>query len=313
MEQLDSRAWEMLTEEEQTALTLQFAHGKSTWAAGEILEKAHYKYLEIKQRAAKFLKCFTEHLQLYGSLTPTDTLGADFKKYIQLLIGQRLDLKAVVGQIDNELYLKPSTRDIELAKELKKLQESDDIKDKRILSLILDFDRWNNFRVLPREFQEPSAYKRRNKNRYKKQLKLMVSLPKFSVLHLEKTYKGRGLFLPVIYELYDKARIIEVENKPTTINKLSELGLYIFHNKEAAKQYIEIVNSYKINETKSCKEGQQFWPKFRTIIKSAVNYFNAENIMPDRKYFLDWVANPHDVTDERRVETAAIRAKKKKK
>jgi hypothetical protein len=50
MELLTSKAWGLLTEEEQTALKLQLGLGKSSWQASEIMGKAHYKYLEIKKR-----------------------------------------------------------------------------------------------------------------------------------------------------------------------------------------------------------------------------------------------------------------------
>ena len=55
-------AWMILIEEEQLALTLHYGPEKSTWQAGEIMKKAHYKYLEIKARGEKFLKIFIERI-----------------------------------------------------------------------------------------------------------------------------------------------------------------------------------------------------------------------------------------------------------
>lgn len=48
---------------------------------------------------------------------------------------------------------------------MKRLKESEDEWDKDTLRLILEFDRWNNFRILPRMLQQPSAFKRRSNKR----------------------------------------------------------------------------------------------------------------------------------------------------
>lgn len=44
---------------------------------------------------------------------------------------------------------------------MKRLKESEDPWDLDSMRLILEFDRWNNFRILPRMLQQPSAFKRR--------------------------------------------------------------------------------------------------------------------------------------------------------
>lgn len=62
-----------------------------------------------------------------------------------------------------QLLPKVNTKNIE--RNMKRLKESEDEWDKDTLRLILEFDRWNNFRILPRMLQQPSAFKRRSNKR----------------------------------------------------------------------------------------------------------------------------------------------------
>lgn len=62
-----------------------------------------------------------------------------------------------------QLLPKVNTKNIE--RNMKWLKESEDEWDKDTLRLILEFDRWNNFRILPRMLQQPSAFKRRSNKR----------------------------------------------------------------------------------------------------------------------------------------------------
>ena len=44
---MKSKAWQILNKDEKTALMLTFNQKKSSWEAGDIMDKSHYKYLEI--------------------------------------------------------------------------------------------------------------------------------------------------------------------------------------------------------------------------------------------------------------------------
>ena len=94
-------AWMILIEEEQLALTLHYGPEKSTWQAGEIMKKAHYKYLEIKARGEKFLKIFIEHYEIYGDLFPDDLIiSPSFRKFLDLTIIQRMQVSNAIKEID---------------------------------------------------------------------------------------------------------------------------------------------------------------------------------------------------------------------
>ena len=68
MESYREKAWECLTEQEQNSLFLNLSKGLSTRETGEILGVSHYKYLEIKARAEKLFKLFSDYFELHPSL-----------------------------------------------------------------------------------------------------------------------------------------------------------------------------------------------------------------------------------------------------
>ena len=203
MDKNSQKAWDILSEDERVSLTLSLGHGKSTWESGEIMKKAHFKYLEISKRAQKFLDIFTNHYAKYGGLIPEDLdLNFSFIEYLQLTMEERKNISTAVREMDSNKYLINSTRTKFITKELERLTliERDSAKD--LYNLIMDFDRWNNFRILPMSLQEPSAFKRRNKARNRKHLKTITSLPKYSVLKLIEIFNYSGKYSKLYYDNY---------------------------------------------------------------------------------------------------------------
>ena len=280
--EMDDRAWNMLVPEEQTALSLQHGFNKSTWEAGEIMGKAHYKFLEIKQRAEKFIILFTEHFTRYSQVVPIKT-DPDFKRYLELTIGERKSVKEATQLMDTRIYTKPKRRDQLISLEILKLKSSTNKDNQIFLAFITEFDRWNNFRILPKQFQEPSAYKRREKNKYKRNIKSLVGLNTLIVKKIEQLYYSEdeiNYYLPLVYNNYENHKIIPVPRTPYYLSRLSNSGLYVFPDEVEASNYVELIKSYNLLESKNCKLGQGFWPKFREQIQKAINFRDVENISP---------------------------------
>jgi hypothetical protein len=306
----DNKAWQILTEEEKTALTLQLAYDKSTWQAGEVMGKAHYKYLEIKQRGEKFLKIFTEHFEIFENLVPAGVnIDPRFKKYLELVILKRKLTHEAIEKINDKDFSSSSFRDNLIIQEFNKLQNKEKYSHTALLNIILDFDRWNNFRILPKELQEPSGFKRRNKNRLKKQIKVIVNLSEFVIEKVIERFQTKEegkhiLYLPIILEKGNYYKIIKVNsNKENHIEQISKLGLFIFQNLESATEFAELVVSFDINSKKHCKQGLTFWPQYRLLIQGAINHNKIENIIPTRKY-LDNLLNSWDLNMVRSIKKA---------
>lgn len=303
----DNKAWNILTDEEKTALSLQFSFEKSTWQAGEIMGKAHYKYLEIKARAEKFLKMFTEHFEIFQNLIPIGLdLDGIFKDYIIRVIIKRENTFAAISSIKNKDFSLTTYRDSLINAEFKKLQDNKDYGAQALVNILLDFDRWNNFRILPKNLQEPSAYKRRNKNRLKKQIKTIVNINPFV---LEKVIDRLGIKKPckAVYNLpllLDKGKsykIIQLDSgNENNIEQVNKLGLFLFANYDKAKEFSELLVLFNINSPKDCKQGLQFWPQYRLLIQGAINYGKVENIIPTRKY-LDNLTSDWDIKKVRNI------------
>jgi hypothetical protein len=168
--------------------------------------------------------------------------------------------------------------------------KSKDGVEVKVYHLVKDFDRWNNFRILPKCCQEPSAFKRRLKNVYKKQLKTLKDLNEFSLEHLKKLIRATrakdktdALYLPLI-DKDGKPRIYLIKNKPSYLAILDDISLYYFRDASDAKDYISLCFNYLNSSDRSCQEGLSFWPKFREHIQKALNYERISNKAPHRRY-----------------------------
>lgn len=291
MENLNKNAWDILSPDEKTALGLQHGYNKSSWESGEIMDKSHYKYLEIKYRAEKFLAMFTEHFEIYDSLLPTKIEAEGcIKIYIQMCIGKRnkpMEVLEYLNDNDRDIVFTKAILNSKLITQLRKWSNSENVHELNLFNLVKEFDRWNNYRILPREVQEPSAFKRRIKNMYKKHIRVLTSMPELSrnkILELTKpTKKGPNAYMPLLvkgraFQIY-KVRV----NKGTS-KIYDSLCLYIFKTEKEANTYITNVFSYVNKAQKDCKDGIQFWQIYRDCIRTAKNYQEVQKITATRSH-----------------------------
>lgn len=289
-------AWEILTDDEKTAVTLKHGHAKSTWQAGEIMGKAHYKFLEIEARAEKFLKMFTEHLNLYEALIPNYIqMDKRFRTYMQLTIGSRYTVKEAVEHIKDKEYSSRQFREECIMKEIERLlgSKTDVLVKQGFVQMIFDFDRWNNFRILPAAIQEPSAFKRRNKNVEKANVKRLLTLNEYQVNLILDRYQALDnpnlLYMPIPSR--DKNNkgygVIQVLSSTSNITELSKFGFYLFAQKEHAWEFYDLIRKYSFNrkeEKNTCRIGQAFWPQFRDMLKKTINANGIQKRIISRTY-----------------------------
>lgn len=293
---MKSKAWKILNKDEKSAMMLKFNKKKSSWEAGEIMDKSHYKYLEISSRAKFFFTTFTDYFEKTGDLLiPENTeIPDDFREFLHNIIEKRMGYSDAISKLDpsSPLYAKDSkTKTRVLTDYLALLKDSGDELQLLLYDLIFDFDRWNNFRILPESLQEPSAFKRRNKTRLLKHLKNLNKIDEFNLYRFTKTLsaknkKGKKYYLPLVSETFaENYNIVILDRKKDLLEYISkEFKLYIFKNKDLAKDYAILVDNYINLPNKNCKEGQIFWPTFRKLISKAINYNLVNNIIPRRKH-----------------------------
>lgn len=286
--QLNRKAWELLNPDEKTALGLQIGMDKSSWQAGEIMNKSHYKYLEIKYRAEYFLKMFTEHLDLFDEMVPTSLLTGDktaiafLKTCIEKRVKPMESIK-ILQEKAGERLTKSLIND-KLIPLLRAWERSENPYEQTIFNLVKEFDRWNNFRILPKEIQEPSAYKRRIKNIHKKHIRMISSINTFSLDKLHKHYydKKSTQYLALLYGGIPQLWPVKINS--TSAKIFNTLGLYYFDKEEEGKEFITTIYNYVSKSKKECTDGLDFWPKYREMIKRAENYQEVQKISPSRKY-----------------------------
>lgn len=295
---MNKDAWDILLKDEKMSITLSLGHNKSSWESGEILGRAHYKYLEINARAEKFLRMFTDYMDMYGDIPPTPNhMSENFKDYIRLLLKERKQMKEAIAIIGNKTYKKGKAREEELEEAMYELKHSELHSERDLYDLIIEFDRWNNFRILPRKLQQPSAFKRRNKSRELKHLKNICDMPSYSIKKIRETYAierphAKGYYLPIMStNISGLVIILKVSQGKRVVNELSQLGLFLFLTNDDAIEFSNLVTRYLYPKRKSDNSpvirGLSFWTPYRKLIKKSVNYDKAYNLIFNRKFMED--------------------------
>ena len=319
-----SKAWDILTDDEKTSLTLSINHSKSTWQAGEIMDKAHYKYLEIASRAKHFFVIFTEYFKKTDDmLIPENSeITWDFRLFLEGIIEERLgyrDAIKKVGKTSTIASKKALERDNKIVEYMEWLRKHSCPLHRDLYNLVKDFDRWNNYRILPESIQEPSAYQRRQKTRLLKHLKNVYNMDETLIIYLRSNrFKPRGkdriLYLPLISDNnIEGYEILKVKNIDVVVKYISkELHLYLFEDYTEADDYGHLVEKYlSLKEKKNCLVGQKFWPQYREMVKKSFNYNTINNIVPKRQNLEEAFRNL-DKVHLKRYKDTSIENKSKK-
>ena len=275
---VDHRVMDILTDEEVAALSLQYIDDKSSWESGAILGKAHYKYLEIKQRAEVFFKLFTEYFNETSVFIPEIVpIDSKFREYIQYLILQRYTLKETLEVIQTSWKSKQNRYE-GILDNMRSLVISSYAESARLYHLILEFDRWNNFRILPPEIQEPSPYKRRLKNELKLKINNMLNISPLALMKVLESYttsEEDSYFLPIckLSEVEDNrliCKIYRVVKDDYVAAEVYKYGLYTFTSVNDSIEFINIIKTLFKEGKRSVVFGQKFWPEFRKVINNTV-------------------------------------------
>lgn len=288
MTEAQEKAWNCLTQKEQNSLFLQLSQGKSSWEAGEMMGISHYKYLEIKDRSQKFFKMFTEFYETHSDLfRPNGAVEETFRDFMYACLEKRMKRSEASAFVGESSLLVNSVTQENLIRNMKRLKESGDSWDKDTWNLIMEFDRWNNYRILPRLIQQPSAFKRRVNKKYKIYIKYTLdrNKPWFIEKIRERFYykvkpsKPKYWVCLVSESLYPEKgfSLLPIRQEREIIDEMSRFYLYVFSTKQDAEDFGFMVTKYRA-KTANVRLGQGFWPTFIDIIKRAVNYNEVNNI-----------------------------------
>lgn len=284
-----NKAWSMLTDSEKNSLNVTLGQGLSSWEAGEILGISHYKYLEVKERSEKFFKLFFDFFSCVDSVSlfpPNTTINHRFRDYIEACLEKRMvrldairysgDSSLIVTEVGNKLIISSMSR----------LQKSDSPHERELYKLIMEFDRWNNFRILPRSIQMPSAFKRRNNKRIKIYIKYLNNFPaeKANIM-LElfwynpvKQFKKRYWAAIVSEEAFEEGyKVISIKQDDNIVSTFTKFSIYVFNTQEHADMFGNLVSSFK-EKTSHPRLGQKFWPTYQEVVERSINNKDINNI-----------------------------------
>lgn len=318
MNDAQKKAWDCLNEIERQSLFLQLSESKSSWEAGEILKLSHYKYLEIRERSEKFFRLFSDFFELHTSIfRPDCPCERSFCDFIEGCIEKRLTRKEAslyTGDSSN-LISKVSNSNIE--RNMKRLKESEDPWDLDSMRLILEFDRWNNFRILPRMLQQPSAFKRRLNKKDKIYIKYLLNrVPEWMHTKLKERFRykvkpGKKKYWVCLIseELYtDGYLLMPIRPLDEVVSEFSRFYMYVFEKKDDADTFGFMVSKFMI-KTVDVKLGQRFWPEYRCCVEKAVNYNQVNNIEFSIKK-LDMAFNADKVKKKRKKKPKSTAAER---
>lgn len=283
MEPFQEKAFDCLTEAEQNSLFLNTSQGLSTWRVSEILKTTHYKYLEIKARAEKFFKMFSEYFEKHEiMIRPDSPLNQTFKDYLEACMIKRLSKdEAIYYAGDSSWIISPVNRK-QIRSNMALLKESEDPWDRDLYALIMEFDRWNNFRILPRELQAPSAFKRRDTGRHKLYLKYLHRIPDPVIRKLVDKYwseDSKTYYMAVVSTLFEEGYVVVPISKTDkeVFQEMTKRRLYIFNEVIDADEFGLLAKQF-YQRTMGPKAGLDFWRDYRTCIARAVNYKEINNL-----------------------------------
>lgn len=293
-EKLLKRALTHLVPDEEAAVTLKNVHKKSTWQAGEVLGKAHYKYLEIVGRGEQFLRMFSKHYSMFKNFFPDEvTINPSVKEYLQLVLLERRNPRRIRLLLSSMQFRDKKFRDTTLTIQIRKWQNSKSPIENYFAEMILEFDRWNNWRILPETLQLPHAFKRRQKNVHKKKLLYSIRLEESKIKDLKKYFKLKKsediskaawvyLFKNVVTQEYE---IIPVVVTPDSKKVFSMLFLPMYESQKACEKAVFLILNYVLqtNPKDRVKSGLAFWPTFRDYQKDTYNEADILNLSPDIK------------------------------
>jgi hypothetical protein len=293
MQKFQQKAWMNLTEKERTALQLTLSFDKSPLEAAVLMNIYPYKFNELLARGKTFFFMFSSYYEFNSELITEDmVIDSDLKAYLEALIVNRYTTKKACLVAPDFGVLEYSTRAISIGDFLEYLKEYD-FPD--LYNLIIEFDRWNAFRILPRKYQKVSPFRRRQNRIYKKIAQKVTRLTELSYFLLKEQYsrsKPPLMYLPLVSSYDPKGySILEIPLNDNNKEWMGKNHLPCFRTKEVAYEMAMLLKDYSELKNKSSYMAKKFYPEFKSILNKAVNLYEVLEIKDFRTALEDMGLN----------------------
>lgn len=265
------KAWEHLTKKEQMSLSLTIVSERSKKEASIIMNLAPYKFTEIYLRARKLFVLFSQYYEENDSLLPPGTIVSDdFKAFVSLLVKNRLTPSQVLEQPE---FLELAQNKVRLRKWTELMSSLGFIGRLDTIELLREFDRWNNFRILPKKYRLPAAFPRRRNRVLKNIWTNLNAISDYGWDILEQTYGTTHppmTYMPIVRERGFTA--IAIDQREGVLDYMERNKIPVFNKKEDAELLAELMFDYNHLKKRSTYSARKFWANYRTQFKKAQNY-----------------------------------------
>lgn len=292
MEEFQQIAYDMLTDTEKQVLYLTISQGQSSWASTQFMKgMTHYKFLEIKQRAQRLFKLFADFYAIYPQLfNPKNYFNPRFKDYIYGVMVKRLPLDEAIEYAGDAAWQVRPIRYELISKEMDRLKFSSDTWDQDTFKLIVEFDRWNNFRILPKKFQAESAFNRRSTKKCKTYIKYLFRIPDYKIRFLidkfwyfvKKQDTDNVAYVALVSDMFDKQggyQVMPIKNTESNILEISKFYMYIFPTIDDATEFGVLVSNYfETAVANGPAGGIKFWSRYKSLTRRTINYKYINNL-----------------------------------
>lgn len=289
MDENKAKAWEYLVDNEKQSIYLTLGQGLSGCEAGEILGMTHYKYLELKARSETFFKIFSDYFEKHRQLIrPNNGINPAFRDYIYACLEKRLPLQEAIIFGGEGSWSTQKIRYEEITSSMALLMVSENQWDQDLFKLIIEFDRYNNFRILPYELQAPSPYKRKSNRQAKAYFRYLRGIPRNTLIKLTKTlwYNSKKVwYIALISDsLWENGYgIIPIQQTKANMQSLTIQRIYIFNEQIFAEQFALMV--IRQPHVLTPKDGLIFWKDYQSIIQNALNYENIDHTTKIKDFY----------------------------
>lgn len=272
MEKSKQQAWDILSQNEKQALQLVYGLNKTNLEAAVLMRIYPYKFTEIILRAKKFFRIFSEYFEFEESIIPTQIpIDPLFTEYINLTINNRLTPLEAINKVSDSLTLISNKNGI-LHGGFRSLSDEGCLDT---LEVILTFDQWNCFRILPKSLQRPSPYPRRQNKVYKTIYNRITTVTELTDLLFTAKYKGNTpplLYVPIVGQfIHTGVRVLSVPQSSEVMDYFSRNNFPMFINKEEALSLGTMSYEFFSLNKRTTPLARIFWPKFREIVAKAAN------------------------------------------
>jgi len=277
MQNAQKKGWETLTKDEQQALSLIVVSNRSRKEASIIMNISPYKFNEIYLRARKFFITFAAHYEHAETILPSGvTIKPEFRLFVQLLLSKR---KKPMSILETPGFLSIINNKVRRQLWMDLFQQLDWGEYTENRDLLQEFDRWNNFRVLPKALRLPAAFPRRRNRDLKKIHDSLIAISDLGWNLIEKQYGTNTppmAHIPVVELSYFGIKTV----KKTERNKdyFTDNVIPIFEKKEEAERFSGLIFDYSNIKRKSPHAARKFWANFRLMLQKALNYKELLNI-----------------------------------